>query len=63
MEHLAAHQNLNLEKSLAIPDVTVTLGYKTLQDTGNKGMILGASIPIPLFNQNQGNIQKLERKQ
>nr|WP_176454817.1 TolC family protein [Criblamydia sequanensis]CDR35294.1 putative cobalt-zinc-cadmium resistance protein CzcC [Criblamydia sequanensis CRIB-18] len=58
MEHLAAHQNLNLEKSLAIPDVTVTLGYKTLQDTGNKGMILGASIPIPLFNQNQGNIQK-----
>ena len=58
MEHLAAHQNLNLEKSLAIPDVTITLGYKTLQDTGNKGMILGASIPIPLFNQNQGNIQK-----
>lgn len=58
MDHNAAHQNLNLEKSLAIPDVTVTLGYKTLQDTGNKGMILGASIPIPLFNQNQGNVQK-----
>lgn len=57
MEHQAAIQNLNLQKSLAIPDVTVTLGYKTLQDTGNKGMILGASIPIPLFNQNQGNIQ------
>lgn len=58
MEHLAAHQKLNLEKSLAIPDLTVTVGYKTLQDTGNKGLILGASIPIPLFNQNQGNIQK-----
>jgi cobalt-zinc-cadmium efflux system outer membrane protein len=58
MEHLAAHQNLNLEKSLAIPDVTVILGYKTLQDTGNKGLILGASIPIPLFNQNQGNVQR-----
>lgn len=58
MEHLAAHQNLKFEKSLAIPDVTVTFGYKTLQDTGNKGLILGASIPIPLFNQNQGNVQK-----
>lgn len=58
MEHHAAHHNLKLEKSRAIPDVTVTLGYKTLQDTGNKGMILGASIPIPLFNQNQGNVQK-----
>lgn len=58
MEYLAAQQNLNLEKSLAIPDVTVTLGYKTLQDTGNRGLILGASIPIPLFNQNQGNVQR-----
>jgi cobalt-zinc-cadmium efflux system outer membrane protein len=58
MEHLAVHQNLNLEMSLAVPDVTLILGYKTLQDTDNKGMILGASIPIPIFNRNQGNIQK-----
>lgn len=56
MEHRAALQNLKLERSKAVPDVTVTLGYKTLQDTGEKGMILGASIPIPVFNQNQGNI-------
>jgi cobalt-zinc-cadmium efflux system outer membrane protein len=54
---MAAHQNLHLEISRAIQDVTVSLGYKTLQDTGNKGMILGASIPIPLSNRNQGNIQ------
>lgn len=60
MEHLAAHQNLNLEKSLSIPDVTVTVGYKTLQDTGNRGLIFGASIPLPLFNQNQGNVQRAQ---
>lgn len=58
MEHLAAHQNVNLEKSQAVSDLTLTLGYKTLQDTGNKGLILGASIPIPIFNQNQGNVLK-----
>ena len=58
MEYLAAHQNLNLVRALAVPDVTITLGYKTLQDTGNKGMIIGASLPIPVFNQNQGNIQR-----
>ena len=58
MDYAAAHHNLNLQNSQAIPDVTVSLGYKTLQDTGNKGMIIGASIPIPIFNQNQGNIQK-----
>lgn len=58
MKYMAAQQNLKLEKSLGISDVTVSLGYKTLRDTGNKGMIIGASIPIPIFNQNQGNIQK-----
>lgn len=58
MDYVAAHHNLNLQNSQAVPDVTVSLGYKTLQDTGNKGMIIGASIPIPLFNRNQGNIQK-----
>lgn len=58
MDFRMAQQNLHLEKALAVPDLTVTLGYKTIQDTKNKGMILGASIPIPLFNRNQGNIQK-----
>ena len=58
MEHLASYQNLNLEKAVAVPDVTMLLGYKTLQETGDKGMILGASIPLPIYNQNQGNIQK-----
>lgn len=57
MEYMAAYQKLNLEKAQVVPDMTVTLGYKTLQDTGNKGMILGASVPLPIFNQNQGNIQ------
>lgn len=56
--HYAAHQNWNLENSRAIPDVAVTVGYKTLQDTGNKGMILGASVPLPVYHQNQGNIHK-----
>lgn len=58
MEYLASQHNLNLERSLAVPDITVSLGYKTLQDTGNKGLILGVAIPIPVFNQNQGNIAK-----
>ena len=58
MEHLAAQQNLKLEKSLTIPDMIVTVGYKTVHNTGNKGMVFGVSIPIPLFNQNQGNVKK-----
>jgi cobalt-zinc-cadmium efflux system outer membrane protein len=57
-EYLSSQQNLNLERAGSVPDVTVAVGYKTLRETGNKGLILGASIPIPIFNQNQGNIQK-----
>lgn len=58
MEHLSANQNLNLEKASAIPDFTMTVGYKTLQETKEKGLIFGAAIPIPIYNRNQGNIQK-----
>lgn len=73
MDYMAAYHNLNLEKSRAIPDVTVTLGCKVVRDPGgdfgasgtgtraksftDRGMILGASIPLPLFNRNQGNIE------
>lgn len=70
MDYMAAKYNLNLEKSRSIPDVTVTLGCKIVRDPGgdfsngtrtksftDRGMILGASIPIPLFDRNQGNIE------
>jgi cobalt-zinc-cadmium efflux system outer membrane protein len=73
MEYAAARQYLNLEKSRAIPDVTLMVGCKVVKDPGelgssyslglssrsftNRGMILGASIPLPFFDRNQGNIQ------
>lgn len=57
-EYLSSQQNYHLEKADNIPDLVITLGYKTANDTGNKGFILGASIPLNVFNQNQGNIQK-----
>lgn len=59
-EYLTAEQNLHYEKAGAIPDLTLTVGYKTLQDTGNKGMIVGASLPLPIANRNQGNVQRAQ---
>lgn len=58
MEYSAAHQNYHLEKALAIPDLTMSFGVKTVKETRNRGFMLGASFPIPVFNQNQGNVQK-----
>ena len=62
MKYKAANENWRLEKAEAIPDVVITVGCKTLQDRGEKGMILGAFFPIPLFDQNQGNIMKARSK-
>lgn len=59
-EHLAAHQSYLLEKSERVPNLTLTVGVKTLRDTGERGMIIGAAFPFPVFNQNQGNIRKAE---
>jgi cobalt-zinc-cadmium efflux system outer membrane protein len=58
LENCAAQQNLNLERAEAVPDLVVTVGYKTLQDKRDKGMILGASIPLPIFDHNEGNIRR-----
>ncbi len=54
----AVQEDLAFEKSARIPDVVVLVGYKTVHENGDKGMILGASIPLPVFNRNQGNIRR-----
>lgn len=54
----AAFEELEEQKSARIPDIIVTVGYKTLQDTKDKGLILGAAFPLPFFDRNRGNIHR-----
>lgn len=51
-----ASQNLRLQKSEAVPNVTPSFGYK--RDFGMNAVAFGVSIPLPLFNRNQGNIDR-----
>ncbi|MEC7839068.1 MAG: TolC family protein [Chlamydiota bacterium] len=51
-----------LEKSQAIPDVTVGGGIKKFEETKDYGFVVNLSIPIPIFNRNQGNICKAKNK-
>jgi cobalt-zinc-cadmium efflux system outer membrane protein len=53
--NLSARKNWSLEKASRIPDVTFQVGYKANYEENNQGLIAGISVPIPLFNQNQGN--------
>jgi cobalt-zinc-cadmium efflux system outer membrane protein len=45
-----------VERSRRIPDMTVSLGAKRNKELGRDQAILGVSIPIPVFNRNQGNL-------
>jgi len=49
---------LKLAKAQRVPDVTVGAEYDTLAPDYHPAVGGGISIPIPLFNRNQGEIQK-----
>ena len=58
LEHQRRGALLNLEKAMAIPDITVSGGIKRFNETELDLWVLGVSVPIPLFDRNQGG--KLE---
>ncbi|MFZ5737568.1 MAG: divalent metal ion exporter subunit IhpA [Pseudomonadota bacterium] len=56
----AVYAQRNAELLLArlkpYPDVTVSAGVRRYNETGDSAVRLSVSVPIPLFDQNQGNI-------
>lgn len=56
----AVYAQRNAELLLArlkpYPDVRVSVGWRHFNETGSDAVRLGVSVPIPLFDQNQGNI-------
>ena len=49
--------NLDLERRRAVPDLSATLGITHFADTDDSALVAGISIPLPILNRNQGNIQ------
>ncbi len=54
---LSQQHNLNYQKALAVPDVTVGVEYDQRSSYINNFWGLGVSLPIPLLNKNKGNIK------
>ncbi len=52
----AARWALRAARRAQVPDPTLTAGYKR-QSNGFQGLYLGVSVPIPLFDRNQGAAQ------
>ncbi len=55
-QYFNARQTWRLEKANRVPDITLEVGYKVNHRERNQGLIAGISVPIPIFNRNQGNI-------
>lgn len=48
----------DVERSRRIPNVTVSLGSKKVEELGRNQTIVGLSIPFPIFDRNQGNVHE-----
>jgi len=53
-----AKSNLRQEQAAAIPDVSLQAGVRRIEETNDQTLLLGFSVPIPVFNRNQGAIEK-----
>ena len=49
---------LALERSKRVVDVAVSAGYRRYTTVDSKAFVVGASIPLPLFNRNAGGIEE-----
>ncbi|MBD3386962.1 hypothetical protein GF407_18810 [candidate division KSB1 bacterium] len=57
-ERKRAEAVIELEKSKRIPDPVIAAGYRCFNDIDKSALMVKLSLPFPLFNRNQGNLQK-----
>jgi cobalt-zinc-cadmium efflux system outer membrane protein len=53
---------ITMEKAKAVPDVTATLGASKYLMPNDYALVVGFSIPLPVFNRNQGGILEAEHR-
>jgi cobalt-zinc-cadmium efflux system outer membrane protein len=55
-----AEAEIARERSLGVPDPTLSAGVRRFQESNDQAFIVGISIPLPFRNRNQGNIAAAE---
>lgn len=53
---------LQLARSEAVPDLTLSAGVRNFQETDDNAFVIGVSIPIPFFNRNQGGVSEAQAR-
>ncbi|MBM2837438.1 MAG: TolC family protein [Deltaproteobacteria bacterium] len=47
---------IDLERSKVVQDISVNAGYRRFTDYDENSVIVGVTIPLPIFNRNQGGV-------
>jgi cobalt-zinc-cadmium efflux system outer membrane protein len=55
-----AKRAADLEKSFRMPDLRVSVGPRRFEETGESAWVAGLSVPIPVFDRNQGSRKAAE---
>lgn len=53
---------VDVEKSKAIPDVTATVGASKYLMPNDYALLVGFSLPLPVFDRNQGRIEEVQQR-
>jgi cobalt-zinc-cadmium efflux system outer membrane protein len=51
-----------LSRSIGMPDLDLGAGFRHFTETGDVGIVLGVSLPLPLFDRNQGALNAAEMR-
>jgi cobalt-zinc-cadmium efflux system outer membrane protein len=54
--------NVVLENAKKIPDLTVSGGVRRLNENDDTAFVMGFSVPLPLFDRNQGGIEEARHR-
>ena len=55
-----AQAEIARERSLGVPDPTLSAGVRRFEESNDQAFVVGISIPLPFRNRNQGNIAAAE---
>lgn len=55
-ERLAASRQVQVERTRAVPDVTLSVGARRFEADDASALVAGVSVPLPLFDRNRGNV-------
>lgn len=53
---------LELEKAQSVPDPRISVGVRDYRQNDAQALVAGISIPIPVFNRNQGSIERARQE-